>query len=339
MSFIWPVMLLSLLTIPLFVGLYLRLQRRRRQFAASFGSLGFSAPAVSGQKRAGLGLRRHLPPALFLIGLTLLMLALARPQAVVNLPRVEGTIILAFDVSGSMAAEDLTPNRMEAAKEAARQFVQKQPSTVQIGVVAFSESGFSVQAPTDNQETILASINRLSPQRGTSVANGILASLSAIEARNQQGAFQSEGGEPTPAPTPTPVPEGTYSPAVIVLLTDGDNNVPPDPLSAALLAKDRGVRVYTIGVGSPTGTVLEVNGFTVFTQLNEPVLQQISSLTDGEYYNAATEEDLQAIYQNLTPQLTIKPEEMEITSILAGASLLIMLLGGIFSLVWFGHLP
>jgi Ca-activated chloride channel family protein len=181
---------------------------------------------------------------------------------------------------------------------------------------------------------VLASINRLSPERGTSVANGILASLRAITAQEQA---PSEGGDTSPEQVlPT---EGDFSSAVIVLLTDGDNNVPPDPLEIAQAAADLGVRIYTIGIGSPAGAVLEVNGFTVFTQLNEPVLRQIAEISGGTYYNAANEEDLQSIYENLTPQFVVKPEQMEITSILAGASLLFLLIGGVFSLLWFGRLP
>src|SRR5436309_15737486 len=182
MSFIWPPMLLSLLLMPLGVALYVRLQRRRRRLAATYGSLGLVQEAAGRR----LGGRRHIPPALFLLGLTLLAVALARPQTVLSLPKVEGTVILAFDVSGSMAADDLKPTRMEAAKAAARAFVQRQPRTVQIGVVGFSDNGFTVQAPTNNQDTILAAINRLTPQRGTSLGQGILASLKTIAVGNGQ---------------------------------------------------------------------------------------------------------------------------------------------------------
>src|SRR5262249_45810682 len=154
--FIWPAMLVFLVLVPLFVGLYIRLQRRRQRFAASFGTLGLGQ--VAGGRRPGA--RRHLPPALFLVGLTIVLLALARPQTVVSLPRVEGTVVLVFDVSGSMAADDLKPTRMEAAKAAARDFVERQPRSVQIGVVAFSDSGFAIQVPTNDQEAVLASINR-----------------------------------------------------------------------------------------------------------------------------------------------------------------------------------
>lgn len=327
-------MLVSLLVVPLFLLWYLHLQQRRRQIAANFanvvGALG------EGSKRAGA--RRHIPPALFLSGLAILLIALARPQTVVALPKEEGTVILAFDVSGSMAADDLTPTRMDAAKAAAQDFVQRQPPSVQIGVVAFSDSGFTVQEPTNDQSAILAAIKRLAPQRGTSIAHGILGSLNAIA--NEMGQIPSTGGNLTlgPTPSPTPMPKGVYTNAVVVLLSDGDNNENPDPLVAARAAADRGIRVYTVGIGSVAGTTLHVNGFIVHTQLDEATLQQIAQLTGGAYSNAANTKDLLAIYDHLDPQLVIKPESIEVTSLFAGASLLVMLAGAAFSLLWFGHL-
>jgi Ca-activated chloride channel homolog len=335
MTFIWPAMLWFLLTIPLLVLLYIRLQRRRKQFAVHYGNFGLLQEAT-GQKP---GLRRHIPAILFLIGITILVVALARPQTVLSLPRVEGTVILAFDISGSMAATDMTPTRMEAAKAVVRDFVTRQPSTVQIGIVAFSDSGISVQPPTNDKAAILASLNRLQPQRGTSLANGILVSLDTIAKLLGQAPEDSGDIAPQLLPTPTPVPEGTYSSAEIVLLTDGENNLNPDPLKAAQQAADRGVRIHTIGVGSLTGTNLEVNGFTVHTQLDEAMLQQISEMTGGNYYLAATQEDLRAIYNSIQPQIMIKQEKTEITSILAGISILILLTGSMFSLFWFGRVP
>ncbi len=338
MSFIWPLMLWLLLLLPLFVLLYLRLQRRRRGLAARYGSLGLAREAA-GTGRRRFGWRRHLPPALFLLGLALLLTALARPQAVVSLPRSEGTVILAFDVSGSMAADDLKPSRMAAAKAAARDFVQRQPPTVQIGVVAFSDGGLAVQAPTADQAAILAAIDRLAPARGTSLANGILASLTTIAAGGSQATRFYSNLTPVPTPTPTPVPKGTYTPAAIVLLTDGESNIPPNPLAAAQVAADRGVRIYTVGIGSAAGTTLHIEGFNVHTRLDEATLRQISQLTDGAYYNAEDEQDLRAIYENLGSQLVVKPERTEVTSLFAGAGLLVLLLGGACSLLWFGRLP
>ncbi len=336
MTFLWPVMLVSLILIPLFVALFVWLQRRRNKIASKYGSLGF----MQGASGVRAGTRRYIPPILFLAGLAILLVALARPQMVVSLPRVEGTVILAFDVSGSMAADDLKPTRMDAAKTAAQDFVERMPPSVQIGVVAFSENGFAVQPPTYEKDLILATIDRLSPQRGTSLGNGIFASLKTIETDFRQvGPLQLSEATPEATATPTPVPQGFHQPAVIVLLTDGENNSSPNPLDAAQASADRGVRIYTIGIGSAAGTELKVNGFTVFTQLDEDMLKQIAQVTGGVYYNAQNEQDLHAIYDNLDPQLIVKPEKMEVTSIFAGASIAILILGGIFSLLWFSRLP
>src|SRR2546423_14073683 len=166
MTFLWLPMLVWLSLLPLFVVVYIRMQQRRRRLAAQYGNPGLVHEAAGRR----LGVRRHIPSALFLVALTILIVALARPQAVVRLPRLEGTIILAFDVSRSMAADDLKPTRLQAAKTAARAFVQRQPSTVQIGGVSFSDGGFALQAPTNDQDAALAPVNTLQLPRGTSQA-------------------------------------------------------------------------------------------------------------------------------------------------------------------------
>jgi len=220
--------------------------------------------------------------------------------------------------------------------------VARQPSTVQVGIVAFSDSGFSTQLPTNNQATILASIDRLQPQRGTSLASGIIVSLNTIaNVTGQEPIFGIDGAEAeasTPPPTPLPVVSADNS-AVIVLLTDGENNMNPDPLEAAQFAADRGVPIHTIAVGSVEGTVLEVNGFSVHTKVDEAALQQISEMTDGLYFNAETEEDLRTIYESIEPQFRISEEETEVTAVFAGFSILILLVGGMLSLLWFSHIP
>jgi Ca-activated chloride channel family protein len=337
MSFIWPTMLFSLILIPLLVGIYVLAQQRRKQLSANYGNLGI----LPGSKGRQPGIRRHVPAVLFLMGLSILAVALARPQAVVALPKQEGTIILAFDVSGSMAADDIKPTRLDAAKAAAQAFVNKQPLYVQIGVVAFSDNGLSVQVPTNDPGAVLAAINRLAPQSGTSVAQGITTSLNAISVANS-GELPGEVYSnllQTPSPTPTPVPRGTYTPAAIILLSDGENNENPDPLQAAQTAADQGVRIYTVGIGSPSGTTVHINGFSLHTQLDENTLKQISQITGGTYYNAQNAQDLLNIYNHLDTQLVNKPEKTELTSIFAGASILLMLAGGLFSMLWFSRLP
>lgn len=335
MTFLWPVMLILLLVLPVAVVVYMRMRRQRQKRAASYGTLGM----LQGAMGRSLGMRRHIPPLFFLLALAVLIFALARPVTVVSLPHIEGTVILAFDVSASMGADDLKPTRMEAAKVAARDFVKEQPTTVQIGVVAFSDSGFSGQAPTNDQAAILAAIDRLTPQRGTSLANGIEASLTAIALSLAPPEKHYSSLTATPTVTPTPVPAGTYGSAVIILLTDGENNENPNPLALAKAAADRGVRIYTVGIGSAAGADLKLNGFTVHTQLDEATLQQVAQITGGTYYNADDEQTLRNIYDNLNTQIVIKPERTEITSLLAGVSIFLLLIGGAFSLLWFSRLP
>lgn len=338
MTFVWPAMLWCLLAVPLLVVLYLWTQQRRRRSFLRYGNFGLVRQAAQGTKGYA-GFRRHIPPLLFLAGILILTIALARPQMVVSLPKMEGIVILAFDASGSMSAEDMSPTRMEAAKEVAHDFVERQPASVEIGVVAFSDSGFSVQPPTNDEEAIFAALDRLEPQRSTSLGTGILVSLDTIAKLTGQAPEDSEDFPPELLPSPTPVPPGTYSPAVIVLITDGENTVNSDPLLAAEEAALRGVRIHTIGIGSPDGAVIEVEGFNIHTRLDEPMLQQISEMTGGVYYNAATEEDLRAIYEEIDPRFIITREKTEITSILAGISMLTLLAGGLLSLFWFGRMP
>jgi Ca-activated chloride channel homolog len=331
MSFIWPAMLLSLLLIPLLIVLYFRLQQRRQRLAANFSNLGLL------QTGSRTGVRRQIPPVLFLIGVTVLLFALARPEMEVTLPKREGTVILAFDVSGSMAATDLVPNRMEAAKAAAQEFVQRQPLSVSIGVVAFSDSGFSIQVPTNDQTAILDAISRLAPQRGTSLGQGILASLNAIigNAEQEQSLYSSR----TPTPEAEAAPEVIETPALIVLFSDGENNIPPDPREVAQAAAERGVRIYPVGIGSAAGTTLEVEGFTVHTQLDEEMLQQIAQISEGAYYRAENPQDLETIYQDVDMQLVMRPEKTELTALLAGLGTLILIVGAGLSLFWFGRVP
>jgi Ca-activated chloride channel family protein len=338
MSFIWPTLLASLLFVPLLVLLYLRIQARRRRFAARYGSLGLVHDALG----SGIGVRRHVPALIFLAGISILLFSLARPQATVSVPKIEGTVMLTFDVSGSMAAEDFKPTRMEAAKAAARQFVESQPTGIAIGVVVFSDGGISVQAPTEDRAETLATIDRLVPRRGTSIGNGMLVALNTIAVdAGDPPILKTSGGSADPAEPIDPVeaPQGWYPSAVIVMLTDGENNEEPDPVVVADLAADLGVRVYTVGIGSPEGATIEVEGFSVHTSLDEAMLQYIAATTGGVYYNAADEEQLRKIYDDLEPKLSIKPEEMELTSIFAGLGMVIFLVGGLLSLLWFGHVP
>ncbi|HMR97985.1 MAG TPA: VWA domain-containing protein [Anaerolineales bacterium] len=339
MSFTWSSLLYLLLLVPLLVWVYQQIQKRKRESAARLGSFG-----VLHDASGGASARRQLPAILFLIGITILILSLARPQAAISLPKIEGTVILTFDVSGSMSADDLKPNRMEAAKAAALDFVDNQPTSVKIGVVAFSDGGITVQNPTGERAEIIDTIERLVPRRGTSVGNGILVALNTIVIDAGDPPFLSASNIPEiaqpqsdTAPQIETLPEGWYPYSAIVLFTDGENNQDPDPVAAADVAANFGVRIYTVGIGTVTGATITVDGITAHSQLNEDILQEISTTTGGAYYNAGNEQDLQRIYGDLQPKLAIKKEEMEITSILAGLGILFFLIGGALSLLWFGR--
>jgi Ca-activated chloride channel family protein len=342
-TFLWAPLLALLLLVPVGVLVYRATERRRRRRGAPYGMLTREGSAGSTGSTAPARWRRRIPAACLVLGLTLVILGIARPQAVVSVPRIEGTVILAFDVSGSMAATDLAPTRMEAAKAAAKAFVERQPSTVRIGVVAFSDSGLSVQVPTDDSSQVVAAIDRLAPERGTAIASGILTSLSTIatdEAGPGAGSYTNPSLAPTaPQPTPTPIPAGQFRSAVIVLLTDGENNQNPDPLQAAQAAADRGVRIYPVGIGTAAGSTLEIDGFRVHSQLDEGMLRQIADLTHGTYYTAADPEGLDAVYQGVETRLVIRPEPLEVTSLFAGAGLAILLVGSVASLLYLGRAP
>jgi Ca-activated chloride channel family protein len=223
--------------------------------------------------------------------------------------------------------------------------VARQPSGILIGVVAFSDSGVSVQTPTDDQTTILSAIDRLTPQRGTALAQGIDASLKAIAVAeagpyaNNYYTNPTPGVSPTAVATPIPVPAGTHTSAAIVLLSDGENNENPSPLTAAQTAANQGVRIYTVGIGSAAGATVNVDGFMVHTQLDQATLQQISATTGGTYYAAADAQQLRSVYDNLDLGLVIQPQMTEITALVAGLGLLLLLGGAMASLVWLGRLP
>ena len=328
MSFIWPQALYSLLVIPLLVWIYWRRLQGRRARQADLGPM-----VVADRRGRTVRLRRHLPPTFMMLGLGLLLFGLSRPQMMVDLPRVEGTVILAFDVSNSMSADDIQPTRLEAAKAAARTFVDHQPPTIRLGVVAFGGSGLIVQAPTYDQAAVLDAIDRITTQGGTSLGQGIFTSLNAIagKALSLDQATAPGGADQLRI--------DNYSSAVIMLFTDGENTDVPDPAVVAQLAADAGVRVYPIGIGSPEGATIQVDGFNIVTQLDEATLQAIAKDTNGTYYRAQDAQDLQDIYKNVDLQLTARGEQLEVTSLVGGLSTLLLLLGAVFSLVWYGRVP
>jgi Ca-activated chloride channel family protein len=322
-------MLLTLLLIPVLIVGYIWLYRRRQQAVPDLGPLSVVQNTAGGK----LGKERHLPPLIYLFGLAILFFSLARPEVFAELPRIEGTVILALDVSHSMAADDLEPSRMEAAKAAAKGFIENQPSTIKVGVVAFSNGGLVIQPPTDDQTALLSTIDRLSPQGATSLGQGIFSAINAI-------AGEAIAIDPVTFEEGAPLPDiGHYSSAVVLLLTDGENTSSPNPLEIAQLAAQAGIRIYPVGIGSKEGVILNIDGFNVSTQLDETALNEIASLTNGSYFFAEDEETLKEIYNNVDLQLAVRGEKVEVTAIFAAISLIFFLIGGGLALIWFGRMP
>jgi Ca-activated chloride channel homolog len=328
MSFIWPGMLVCLLGVPLLVVGYVALARRRDRRTGELAAQGF-APTASARRLRRL---RHVPFALFLAAVVLLLFALARPETSLSIPHREGTVVLAFDVSNSMRATDFQPTRMDAAKAAARAFVAKQPKTIKIGVVAFSNGGLITQVPTDVTADVLAAIDRLAPEGGTSLGQGIFTALNAIAGKP----ITASGAAPDTSIDDLTV--GYLGSAAIVLLSDGENNGEPEPLDVAKLASVAGVHIYPIGIGSPAGTVVDVDGFSVATALDADVLTGIASVSDGTYFHADDAASLADIYDKIDLKLTSDSEKTEVTAVVTGVSVLLLVVGGALSLLWFGRL-
>lgn len=339
-TFLWPEMLWGLLLVPLLVLLYMWLLRRRKKTSLRFASLSLIKEAVG----KGQAWRRHVPPALLLTAITALLIATARPAAIVTLPSAEKTIVLAIDVSGSMRATDVLPDRITAAKEAAKAFVVDLPRSVRIAVVQFAGTAAVVQAPTLSREDVIAAIDRFQLQRGTAIGSGIVLSLATLfpdsgidlSQITGQREMPPENGE-KPKPDFVPVAPGSYGSAAIILLTDGQRTTGPDPVEAAKMAADRGVRIYTVGVGTKEGETIGFEGWSMRVRLDEDTLKSIANLTLGDYFYAGTADDLKKVYQGLSTRLIVEKKETEITALFAVVGALLVVLSASLSVWWFGR--
>ncbi len=340
MTFIWPEMLWSQLAVPLLILLYVWLLRRRKKTALRFASLSLVKEAMGKH----LAWRRHLPPALLLVAVTALLVAAGRPTAVISLPSAEKTIVLAMDVSGSMRATDVLPDRFTAAKEAAKAFVAELPRTVRIAVVQFAGTAAVVQAPTLSRDDVVAAIDRFQLQRGTAIGSGIVLSLATLFPEAGIDLSQITGQRAMP-PAPgdklkaelTPVEPGSYGSAAIILLTDGQRTTGPDPVEAAKMAADRGVRVYTVGVGTKEGETIGFEGWSMRVRLDEETLKSIANMTRADYFYAGTAADLKKVYQGLSTRLIVEKKETEISALFAAFGALLVVLAAGLSVWWFGR--
>ena len=361
MTFIWMDMLWLLVLVPLLIGAYIWLLRRRKKAALRYANLAIVKQAMG----KSVGWRRHVPPALLLLAITVLIIAVARPAAVVELASSRATVILSMDVSGSMRARDVEPSRIVAAQEAAKEFIRKQPPDVQVGIVAFASAAVLVQAPTIDREALYQAINSFDLRRGTAVGSGVLVALATIfpdqnfdldgtgNQRDQLG-LPSFGGEnpgatagadgllsgaaTEPPARHMPVEPGSYDSAVVILLTDGATTTGPDPIAAGRIAGDYGVKVFTVGFGSASGDVVDFGGRSMRAQLDSTTLQAIADATEGEYYEATSAADLAGVYDSLSTRLISEKKLTEIAFIFAGAGALLAMAAAGLSMLWFGRI-
>jgi Ca-activated chloride channel family protein len=345
MTFFWPDLLWLLLLLPALVLLYLWLMKRKRQAALRYASLAMVREAMAGSS----SWRRHLPPLLFLLALGALLLASARPFATIRLPSQQETIVLAMDVSGSMRATDVEPNRLVAAQNAAKAFLADLPRQVKVAIVAFAGTASVVQPATVNREDLVAAIDKFQMQRGTAIGNGIVMSLAElfpdadIDLSKMQYGSRPQGASlddkaKAAKKTYEPVAPGSNGSTAIILLTDGQRTTGVDPMEAAKLAADYGVRVYTVGVGTVNGETIGFQGWSMRVRLDEESLKAIAAKTQAEYFYAGTAQDLKKVYTSLSSKLTMQKKDTEISGLLALVGAALALLSAGLSMLWFNRI-
>jgi Ca-activated chloride channel family protein len=280
---------------------------------------------------------------------------MARPTATVTLLSDTRTIMMAVDVSLSMRARDIEPNRMVAAQSAAKSFVQKQPDDTRIGIVTFAGTAQLVQPPTRSREELVAAIDRFALQRHTAIGSGLLLSLATLfpddgidvekavlggrSIRERALALHADTAKAPPkAVERQPVPPGSYRSGAIILLTDGRRTIGPDPLEAARMAADRGVKVYTVGFGTAQGGTTMIDGYSVFMRFDEETLKAIAQLTSAEYFHAASAADLKRVYETLNARYVLERQETEISALLSALAAVLVVAAAGLSVVWFSRL-
>ncbi|MCB2107086.1 MAG: VWA domain-containing protein [Rhodobacteraceae bacterium] len=341
MIFEWPVMLWALAVIPIMVAAYIAVVRHRRKLALQYANWLPASAAAPTQ------LRKAIPPLLYLFSAIALVLALARPVAVLTLVSLRDTVILAIDVSHSMQAEDMAPSRLAAAQKAAREFIDAQPLTTQIGVVAFAGTALAIQRPTTDRVKLMKAVERLQTQPGTAIGSALLVGLKAafpkenfeIRRTDADGKPVAEDDDSFGPPPPPPIERapGEETSAAIVLLTDGQATDGPDPVEAAEIAANRGVRVFTVGIGTEPGEVVKVDGVSMRVKLDEATLKKIADLTLGRHFLATDTENLSDIYKGLDVHFAKEQRETEIGAFLIAAAAAATLLAAALSLLWFNR--
>lgn len=334
MMFLWPDILLMLLAVPALVGLYVITECRQQNAALKYGGL------RTGGLRSRIG--RHVTPLLFLLGLVGLIMGAARPVSIVSLPSQQKTVILAMDVSGSMDATDISPTRLAASQQAAREFIDAQPPGVRIGIVSFAGTASLVQSATANRADALSAIDRFYLQPATAIGSGILVSLQAIFPDVRFDLDSSDPRVSTPRPgsrkhAATAGTSGSGASAAIILLTDGQTNSGPDPVRSAHMAAERGVRIFTVGVGTEAGEIVGGEGWYAHVSLDEKALRSIAETTGGEYFQAESASELKKVYRALNERLVMEKERVEIAALFLGVASIVLVVSALLALIRFGR--
>jgi Ca-activated chloride channel homolog len=331
MKFLWPHMLWIAAGIPLLVAAYVLILRRRKA-AVRYASLGIVKEAM----RGGPAIRRHIPALLVLIGIGAMLVSMARPAAVLTLPSQHDTVILAIDVSGSMRASDVAPNRLAAAQAAAKSFIAEQPVATRIGIVAFSSMAALVQAPTRSREELERAVDELRPQGATALGAAILVAVKALFPEAEIDLHASYRHARNEAPQ-SPVQAGSFRSAAVIVLADGENSAGPDPIGAARIAAERGLRIYTVGFGTENGEIRWDGGASMRVSIDETTLRRIADLTGGKYFRAAGAAELREVYRSLNARTILEKKHTEITALFCAAAALTLAAAGLLSVLWFGR--
>ena len=350
MSFVWPQYLWLLLIVPVLVAAYVAVLRRKKE-AVRYANVGLVKAAIGPAQR----FRRHVPPLLFLLALIGVLVAVARPSAIVTLPSDARTVIMAMDVSLSMRATDVDPSRIVAAQTAAKEFVKDLPADIKAGIVTFAGTAVLVQPPTHNRDDLIAAIDRFDLQRNTAIGSGMIVALAtlfpdegidleqalfgygfgsrdSLRSKSEKSAKQQEKKKVNP------VPPGSYKSAAIILLTDGRRTMGPDPLDIARMCADHGVRVFTVGFGSSAGSSVDIDGMSIYMRFDEETLKGIAGITQAEYFHAASETDLRKLSEGRNTKFALERKETEITALFAALAALLAVASATLSLLWFSRI-
>ncbi len=320
MGFTWPAALWGLGLVVALAALYARVLRGRSRRAVLHSQTDVLAEVVAATR----SWRSHAPAGLFGLALVAVVLALARPVAPLPVPAANVHVVLSVDTSRSMLAEDVRPNRLEATKAAAVEFVRALPRNARVGLVSFSSYATLLVPPTTDHERVIRAIEALQPEFATAIGDGLLEAVGALPGRTRPA-------DPTAAP---PAPDRRLPPGTVVLMSDGQSNRGVSPTEAARIARDQQVKVYTVGVGTAEGTFLNIGGRPIWVRLDEETLREMAAITDGTYFHASSAHELRRVYRTLGRTIGWERKPTEVSSVAAAAAAVLLVSSLAVSVLW-----